>query len=73
MGRGCNLILNVPPDRRGRIPEYNARALRVWGKQRNALFATDLTRAVKASASSARGNDPWFAAGNVVDGNGETY
>jgi len=73
VGRGCNLILNVPPDRRGRIHEYDARALREWGKQRNALFATDLARAAKVSASSAQGNDPRFAARNVVDGNGKTY
>ena len=33
VGRGCNLILNVPPDRRGRIHENDAQALREWGKQ----------------------------------------
>ena len=37
------------------------------------IFATDLARGAKASASNIRVNDPRFAAGNVVDGNGETY
>ena len=32
VGRGCNLILNVPPDRRGRIHENDARALREWSE-----------------------------------------
>jgi len=73
VGRGCNLILNVPPDRRGQIHEHDAQTLREWGKQRPLLFATDLARGAKASASSTRGNDPQFAAGNVVDGNGATY
>lgn len=72
VGRGCNLILNVPPDRRGRIHDNDARALRAWRQQRDALFSRDLARGAKASASSARGNDPRFAPGNVVDGNGET-
>ena len=62
----------MPLDRRGRIHENDARALREWGKQRDALFATDLARGAKASANNARGNDPRFAPGNVVDGNGET-
>ncbi len=30
VGRGCNLILNVPPDRRGQIHENDAKALREW-------------------------------------------
>jgi alpha-L-fucosidase len=73
VGRGCNLILNVPPDRRGRVHEYDARALRDWGNERRALFAADLARGAKASASSARGSDPRFAAAKVVDGKGDTY
>ena len=32
VGRGCNLILNVPPDRRGRIHENDARVLREWSE-----------------------------------------
>ncbi len=73
VGRGCNLILNVPPDRRGRIHEKDAQALREWGKQRAALFATDLAREAKASAKHTRGNSSRFAAANGVDGNSETY
>ncbi len=73
VGRGCNLILNVPPDRRGRIHENDALAIREWGIQREALFKTDLARGAMASASNVRGNNAQFAASNAVDGNGETY
>ena len=73
VGRGCNLILNVPPDRRGQVHENDTRVLQAWGKQRVELFATDLAPRAKATASEVRGNDPRFAAANVVDGNGETY
>ncbi|MGA2035671.1 MAG: alpha-L-fucosidase [Thermoguttaceae bacterium] len=73
VGRGANLILNVPPDRRGRIHANDARALRVWRKIIDATFAADLARGAVATASNTRGNDPQFAPGNVVDGKRDTY
>jgi len=73
VGRGCNLILNVPPDRRGRIHENDARVLREWGKRLDSLFKDDLARGAKASATEVRGDDPRFAPGNVEDGNPQTY
>jgi alpha-L-fucosidase len=73
VGRGCNLILNVPPDRRGRIHENDARALARWRKELDALLAHDLARGASVSASSTRGIDHRFAPSNVADGNPETY
>jgi alpha-L-fucosidase len=73
VGRGANLILNIPPDRRGQIHEKDAQALRQWRKILDATFAVDLARDAKATAGNTRGNDPRFAPGNVVDGNRETY
>jgi alpha-L-fucosidase len=73
VGRGANLILNVPPDRRGRIHENDAKALREWRQVLEATFATDLARGAKATASSTRGSDPQFAPGNAVDGDRQTY
>jgi alpha-L-fucosidase len=73
VGRGCNLILNVPPDRRGRIHESDARALAAWRQRLDRLFAEDLARGASASAMSTRGGDPRFAPGNVSDGNRDTY
>jgi alpha-L-fucosidase len=73
VGRGCNLILNVPPDRRGRIHENDARALSEWKKQLDLVFSRDLARGASASSGSTRGGDARFAPANVVDGNHETY
>ena len=73
VGRGCNLILNVPPDRRGQIHENDANTLRQWRKILDATFAVDLARGAKVTASNTRGDDPQFAPANVVDDNRDTY
>jgi alpha-L-fucosidase len=73
VGRGGNLILNVPPDRRGQIHENDAKALRAWRRILAATFAADLARGAKATASNTRGDDPQFAPASAVDGNRDTY
>jgi alpha-L-fucosidase len=73
VGRGCNLILNIPPDRRGQIHENDAKALREWRRILNATFARDLARGGKATASNTRGGDRRFAPANVADGRRDTY
>ncbi len=73
VGRGCNLILNLPPDRRGQIHENDVQVLREWRRILDATFATDLARGAQATANNVRGGDPQFAPGNVVDGKRDTY
>jgi alpha-L-fucosidase len=73
VGRGANLILNIPPDRRGQIPETDAANLREWNRVLRATFTTDLARGAKASASNVRGGDRQFRAGNVIDGKRDSY
>ncbi|MDG3004962.1 alpha-L-fucosidase [Paludisphaera mucosa] len=73
VGRGCNLILNIPPDRRGRIHESDARAIKDWRRRLDAVFATDLAKGAKAAADQSRGGDPAFAADKAVDGDRATY
>lgn len=73
VGRGCCLNLNLPPDRRGQIPEKDAKALRECRQILDATFATDLAQAATATAGNTRGNDPQFAPGNVIDGKRDTY
>ena len=73
VGRGCNLILNIPPDRRGQIHENDVQALREWRRVLDATFAVDLARGATATASNTRGNDSQFAPACAVDGNRETY
>ena len=73
VGRGANLILNLPPDPRGRLHENDVRALRAWGAVLKATFAADLARGAKVTASNTRGDDPRFAAANVVGGKRDRY
>ena len=73
VGRSTNLLLNVPPDRRGVIHENDVKALREWGCILNATFSNDLARGTTASADNIRGHDRQFAPDNTIDGNRETY
>jgi alpha-L-fucosidase len=73
VGRGANLLLNIPPDRRGLIPEADAERLRAFRRRRDAMFRTDLAREGRAAASEVRGGSPRFAASAVLDADPETY
>ncbi len=73
VGRGCNLLLNVPADRRGLIPEPDIARLRQLRALLDATFAVDLAKHRPVVASNLRGADPSFAAGNVTDGDPATY
>jgi len=44
VGRGANLLLNVPPDRRGLITEYDSAALVGFRKLREESFGTNLAK-----------------------------
>ena len=70
VGRGGSLLLNVPPDRRGRLGENDVASLKGFGERMRATFSESLAKGAKATASNAR---PGFPAGNVLDGDGRTY
>ena len=73
VGRGATLLLNLPPDRRGRIHENDVKSLQGFRKVMDATFSNDFAKGAKASASNVRGGDAKFAAANVLDGKRETY
>jgi alpha-L-fucosidase len=73
VGRGASFLLNVPPDRRGRVHEEDAASLRGFGELVAATFATDLARGARATASHVRGGDARYAPANVLDASRETY
>lgn len=73
VGRGANLILNIPPDRRGLINEIDVASLLGWKKLIDERFRTNLALNKPAKASSVRGNSPVYEASLVTDGNKETY
>lgn len=73
VGRGANLILNIPPDRRGRINEIDSTSLMGWKKLIDERFKTDLALNKPVEASSVRGNASEYSGAMVTDGNNETY
>ncbi len=73
IGRGANFLLNLPPDRRGKVHENDVKSLQGFRKIIDATFARDLAQGAQAVASHVRGNDARFAAAHVLDGKGDTY
>ncbi len=73
VGRGSNLLLNIPPDRRGLIHENDVKSLLGFKKLLDEAFAQNLAKKANVSASYYRGNSNDFSPKNLVDGNKETY
>jgi len=71
VGRNSNLLLNIPPDRRGLLNEIDVKSLVKFRELRENEFKTDLAKGKKAISSNDRGKD--FKPSNVCDGNPETY
>lgn len=72
VGRGANLILNVPPDRSGRIGAPDIASLTGFRELRDSLLSTNFA-AGATTEGTARGNDPKFSAGLMTDGDIESY
>jgi alpha-L-fucosidase len=64
-------LLNVPPDKRGRIHENDVLRLRELGEALKATFAENLARGARATATHVR--DRQFTAANTVDNDRSTY
>jgi alpha-L-fucosidase len=73
VGRGANLILNIPPDRRGLVHEKDIESLKGWKKLIDKAFGNNLATGCKVKADSYRGKSRQFAASNLNDANKETY
>jgi alpha-L-fucosidase len=71
IGRNCNLLLNVPPDRRGLLNEIDVKSLMAFRKLREKEFAVEVAHDKKVTASSIRGKA--FKASNINDGDPETF
>ena len=73
VGRGCVLLLNVPLNRDGLIPEAETQRLRELHSAITNMFANDLAAGKHATASNVRGNDPAFGADKALDDDAKTY
>jgi len=73
VGMGCNLLLNIPPDRRGLIHENDVAGLMALRKVLDLTFDEDLAKGRSATASNVRGSDSQFDTGKLTDGDRNTY
>jgi alpha-L-fucosidase/2-polyprenyl-3-methyl-5-hydroxy-6-metoxy-1,4-benzoquinol methylase len=67
VGRGANLLLNLPVDRRGLVHERDAEALRGLRTALDAIYSTNAAFGARAHASSVWGGDPRYAARGAAD------
>ena len=71
VGRNGLLLLNVPPDDRGRIPAEDSAVLVAFRQERERIFNHDLTQGGNASGNHLRGHK--YHASNVLDTAYHTY
>ncbi|MES2005923.1 MAG: alpha-L-fucosidase [Bacteroidota bacterium] len=69
VGNGGSLLLNVPPDRTGRINAADSASLMGFKVLRDAAFTNNLLRNVKLSTNTSAKNN----LANLVDQNKQTY
>lgn len=72
VGRNAVLLLNVPADRRGLIPDGDARRLAEFRAVLDETFRTNLASGGLAAASSTREGDPRCSPASVLDGDYDT-
>ncbi|XP_020572103.1 alpha-L-fucosidase 1-like [Phalaenopsis equestris] len=74
VGRNCVLLLNVPPNTTGLVSNSDINRLHQFRSAIDQIFNIDLARNRTVKASSEWGGEHGgFTAGNVVDGDEETY
>ena len=73
VGHNATLLLNIPPNNEGTIDEEIKNRVIEFGNEIHATFETNLAADASAGASEVRGMDIAFKAGNVLDGDDNTY
>ena len=71
VGRNSNLLLNVPPDRRGLLHENDVKSLLAFKELREKEFETDLAFGKNVAVSASRGKG--YKGKNVTDSDADTY
>ncbi len=73
VGRGASFLLNIPPDRRGRINDADIKSLKGFRHIIDTTFAVNIAKKATLKASNIRGNSSQFGTANLLDGNRDTY
>lgn len=71
VGRNATLILNVPPDRRGLIPETEARRLKQLREHIEECFRVNLALGTKVTATNSRSTE--YSAAKAINNNCQSY
>jgi alpha-L-fucosidase/lysophospholipase L1-like esterase len=73
VGRGANLLLNVSPDKRGKLVDSDINRLMELRNWIDQAYGVNLAAGSTASASNVRGNASAYAAGKLTDGQYDSY
>lgn len=75
VGRNATLILNLPPDRSGTLPQATVTAMENLGNLLTQRLSNDLakTATVEVSTQRSNGASRTYAATNLTDGDKDTY
>lgn len=73
VGRNSKLLLNVPPNPKGRLPEEDVKRLRELRNRLDAIFDEDLAADKGARAGNVRGEEERFGPRRALDGELQTY
>ena len=73
VGHNAPLLLNVPPNKEGKVDTAILNRVSEFGKAIKDTFKNNLVKDSKVTASTVRGNDKKFSPQNVLDGKDDTY
>lgn len=73
VGRNSLLLLNVPPDQRGRIAAVDSLRLREFRAALDEIFAEDLVQGARVEASCVRGGSRRFGAQHLLEEDYDSY
>jgi len=73
VGRGANLLLNIPPGPDGLLHPLDIEALTSWKQMRDSIFARNIAAEAQISATHTRPGSGLYGAVNLTDGNPHTY
>ena len=67
VGNGINMILNIPPDRRGHVYEKDSVSLVGFGKLISRMYAKNFATGAKVTASNIRGKSSKYSPYLILD------
>jgi alpha-L-fucosidase len=73
VGLGQSMLINIPPDRRGRLHENDVQSLKEYGELMKKFFSVNYAKGATVTASNTRGSSKQFSPSLVLDNNKKTY